>query len=159
MADASAEMTPPRPEAEDTADHQDAGFSQELSEEAPPPSLKGAELNWSIEGIFPYVQGLEAYVIPALVVVLLLAISFQLKAARQLRRAMQEMGLILDIIDEIYANGMLAQTGGSETMAKALPDDISALRPEPPSPQFSALEHAMLQAMSDHREVEERELA
>jgi SH3-like domain-containing protein len=159
MADASAEMTPPRPEAEDTADHQDAGFSQELSEEAPPPSLKGAELNWSIEGIFPYVQGLEAYVIPALVVVLLLAISFQLKAARQLRRAMQEMGLILDIIDEIYANGMLAQTGGSETMAKALPDGTSALRPEPPSPQFSALEHAMLQAMSDHREVEERELA
>jgi SH3-like domain-containing protein len=156
MADASAETTTPR--SEDTTDQQDAGASLGLPEEAPPISLKEAEFTWSIDSMFPYVQGLEAYVIPALVIALILAISFQLKAARQLRRAMQEMGQILDIVDDIYAHGMLARTGDGEAMAKALSESISAPQLETPSIQFSGLEHAMLQAMSDHREVEEREL-
>jgi hypothetical protein len=156
MGDASAQTSTLR--SEDTPDQQNAGVSLGLPEEAPPISLKGAEFNWSIDGIFPYVQGLEAYVIPALVIVLILASSFQLKAARQLRRAMQEMGLILDIVDGIYANGILARTSGSETMAKSLPKRTSGPQPETPSLQFSALEHAMLQVMADHREIEEREL-
>jgi SH3-like domain-containing protein len=156
MADAPTETSQLR--SEDIADQQDSGFSPDLAEDAPPISLKGAELNRSIDAILPYVQGLEAYVIPALVVVLILAISFQLKTARQLRRAMQEMGLILDIIDEIYNNGMLQRTGGSETMGKSLASSISAPQPETPVIKFSALEHAVLQALSDHREIEEQEL-
>jgi SH3-like domain-containing protein len=156
VADASAEAT--TPQLEGTTDQQDASASLGLPEEAPPISPKEAEFNWSIDGMFPYVQSPEAYVIPVLVIVLILAITFQLKTARQLRRAMREMGLILDIVDDIYAHGMLARTGDGETMAKALSKGVSAPQLESPSIQFSALEHAMLQAMSAHREVEEREL-
>jgi hypothetical protein len=146
------------PHSEDTADQQDAGPPLELPEEGLPISLEEDAFHWPIDGMFPYVQSLEAYVIPALVIVLILAIFFQLKAARQLRRAMQEMGLILDLVDDIYANRMLARTGDGEATAKALSQSASVSRLETPSIQFSALEYAMLQAMSDDREVDEKEL-
>jgi hypothetical protein len=144
--------------SENTTDPKGTGASPGLPEEAPPISPQGAEFNWSIAGILPYVQGIEAYVIPALVIVLILAFSFQLKAARQLRRAMQEMGVILDLVDDIYANGLLPRTDDGKAMTKALSKSTSRPQPETPSVQFSALEHTMLQAMSDHREIGEREL-
>jgi hypothetical protein len=156
MPDAPAETTVLR--SEDTTDQQGVGASLGLPEEAPAIPMQEAEFNWSIDSVLPYVQSMEAYVIPALVIVLILAFSFQLKAARQLRRAMQEMGLILDIVDDIYANGIPPRSGDGETMTRALSKSIAPLQPETPSIQFSSLEHAMLQAMSDHREVEEREL-
>jgi hypothetical protein len=156
IAEASTETTTLH--SEETTNQQEAGASLELPEEAPLIALKEPEFKWSIDGISPYMQELEVYVIPTLVIVLILAISFQLKAARQLRRAMQEIGLILDLVDDIYANAMLARTGDGETVTQVLSKSISPPQLETPPIHLSALEHAMLQAMSDHREVEEREL-
>jgi hypothetical protein len=157
MADASAEPTTPH--LEQTTDRQEADPSPELPKAALPIAPEEAAFNWTIGGLSPSVGSLQAYVIPTLVIVLILAISLQLKAARQLRRAMQEMGLILDIVDDIYANGLPARPGDGETMAKALYKSVPASQLEPPSIQFSALEDALLQAMSDQDEVDERELS
>lgn len=155
-ADASAGLTIAHSQA--TAGQSEAGASLGLPEEVAPIFLEEAEFKWTIERMFPYMRRLEPYIIPTLGAVLILAISFQLKAARQLRRAMQEMGLILDIVDDIYVKGILARTGDGETMATPLSNRISLPQLETPSIQFSALEHAVLQAMSDHREVDEKEL-
>lgn len=140
----------------DQADQQDLAFSLAISEDAPSLSPEGVESSWSIDAILPYVQRLEAYVIPALIGVLILSIALHFRAAWQLRRAMQEMELILNIVEEIYANGMLARSGGSGAMQKAMPRGTTPS--ESPVIEFSSVERAVLQAMSDQREVQEGEL-
>jgi hypothetical protein len=111
-----------------------------------------------IDAILPYVQGLGAYVIIALVVVLIFSIALQLRASRQLQRAMQEMGQIVDIVEEIYTGSALSRT--SDTVAA-----LNPMLPEAPAPQvprsvfeFSPIECAVLEALSDQHEVQEGEL-
>jgi hypothetical protein len=144
---------------ESAAGQQDLGFSPAISGNAPRISLGGVGFDWAIDALLPHVRGLEAYVIPTLVVVLMLSIAFQLSAVRRLRRAMREMGLILDIVEEIYADGMFAATVGSGAVAKSMPGDASAPLPEHPVIEFSPVERAVLQAMSAQREVQEKDLA
>ena len=61
---------------------------------------------WDSDTWLSHLQGRAAYVIIALIIVLVLAIGLQLRAARQLRRATQEVGQIFDIVEEIYAGSL-----------------------------------------------------
>jgi SH3-like domain-containing protein len=113
------------------------------------------ETAWLIDTFRPHVQGLGAYIIVALVAVLVLSIAFQLRAARQLRRAMLEMGQILDIVEEIYTGGGLASNSGRSTPMILMP--AAAQDHQPPTPEivFSPIEHAVLEALSDQHPVQE----
>src|SRR5262249_49742174 len=75
--------------------------------------LDTAWTTWLVDAVLAHIHGPAAYVISALALALMLSITLQLRAARQLRRAMREMGQILDIVEEIYAGGLLARLGDS----------------------------------------------
>jgi SH3-like domain-containing protein len=113
---------------------------------------------WFIDAILPAVQGLEAYIIIALVVVLVLSIALQLRAAGQLRRAMREMGQILDLVEEIYAGGASTRTRHSGVPISPAPPEASTHQPQLPMIEFSPMEHAMLEALSDQHALQEGEL-
>jgi hypothetical protein len=134
----------------------DASSAAPLDEQSVPPDMTG--IGGFIDAIFRHVQGLEAYVIIALVVVLVLSIALQLRASRQLRQVMQEMGQIVDIVDEIYAGGALSRK--SDTVAALNPMLPEASAPQIPRPvfEFSPIEQAVLEALSDQRAVQEGEL-
>ncbi len=112
-----------------------------------------------VDALLLRVPGLGAYLIIGLVAVLALAIAFQLRAARQLRRAMQEMGQILNIVEEIYTGGALAPQG--DRVAAGMPTPAEALGHQPPAPglEFSVIEQAVLEALSDQDLVQEGVLA
>ena len=90
--------------------------------------------------------------------VLVLSIALQLRAARQLRRAMQEVGQILDIVEEIYAGGMLARTSDSGPILNPMAAEALSQQPPPPGIEFSPTEYMVLEALSDQPEVQETEL-
>jgi hypothetical protein len=114
---------------------------------------------WFIDPLLSQLQDLTAYVIIALVMVLVLSVTLQLRAARQLHRAMQEMGQILDIVEELYVGSTLARTNDGDTTlnpmppAEALAQQTARLRIE-----FSPIENTVLEVLSDQREVQETEL-
>jgi hypothetical protein len=110
---------------------------------------------WFTEAIFLPVQGLEAYIIMALVGVLVMSIAFQLRAARQLRRAMQEMAQIIEIVEEIYTGGGVAAKSDHSASTILMPAD--APQPQPPIPalEFAPIEQAVLEAISDQHPVQE----
>ena len=114
---------------------------------------------WDSDTWLSHLQGRAAYVIIALIIVLVLAIGLQLRAARQLRRAMQEVGQILDIVEEIYAGGLMARTsdrGGMLTPMVA--EKALGQQTPPPRIEFSPAESMVLEALSDQSEVQEAEL-
>jgi SH3-like domain-containing protein len=111
-----------------------------------------------IEAILPYVPGLSGYLIIGLVVVLVLSIALQLRASRQLSRAMQEMGQILDIVEEIYADGTRPQPSGSQAPAPAPLAEAPTSLPQHLMMAFTPVEGAVLAALSDQQEVQEGEL-
>jgi hypothetical protein len=102
-----------------------------------------------------YVQGLGAYIIVALCGVLVLSIAFQLRAALQLRRAMLEMGRILDIIDEICTGGGSASNSERPAPMTLMPAEGQDSQPMTPVIEFSPIEHAVLEALSDQHPVQE----
>ena len=79
--------------------------------------------------------------------VLVLSIALQLRAARQLRRAMQEVGQILDIVEEIYAGGMMARTSDSGAMLNPMKAEALAQQPPPPGIEFSPTEDLVLEGI------------
>ncbi len=103
-------------------------------------------------------QGLAAHIVIALTIALGLSIALQLRAARQLRWAMQEVGQLLDIVEEIYAGGVMAPR--SDSGAKLKPVVGTALSQKAPRPgiEFSATEDLVLQALSEQPVVQEAEL-
>jgi hypothetical protein len=113
---------------------------------------------WFMDTWLSHFSGLAAYVIIALVIVLVLLIALQLRAARQLQLAMQEMGQILDLVEEIYAGAALAWT--SDGVSRLGPMPAAALAQQPPrlDIEFSPSEYTVLEALSDQREVQEAEL-
>jgi Bacterial SH3 domain len=122
-------------------------------------SVEQGEASWSVDTLLMYVRSLEAYLFPSLLLILTLAIVTQLRAARQLRRAMYEMGLILDIIEDISAQGFFAQTEGSQALPHGARRAASVMPVQGPTVEFSPVERAVLQALSHQREVPEGELA
>jgi SH3-like domain-containing protein len=110
---------------------------------------------WFIDTIRLHVQGLGTYIIVALGAVLVLSIAFQLRAARQLRRAMLEMGQILDIVEEIYTGGGLAPKSDRSAPMILMPAEAQGYQPPTPVIEFSPIEHAVLEALSDQHPVQE----
>jgi hypothetical protein len=153
-SDALVEFQP-----ENTAEDQESSASSVTLIDEPHVLSQKWWLGWSIDPSLIHLQDLSAYVIMALVMVLVLSVTLQLRAARQLRRAMQEMGQILDIVEELYAGSTLARTHEGDTTlnpmppAEALVQQTARLRIE-----FSPIEHTVLEALSDQREVQETEL-
>jgi hypothetical protein len=156
VGDASAASDDGQPEL--TTEHQESSVSSAIPGDALQLPVEQDVTIWSVAPILPYVQGLGGYIVPILVAVLVFSIVLQLRAARQLRRAMHEMGLILDIIEDIYAHGMLAQTGGMGASPRTVPNSTTASQADRPMLEFSSVERAVLQALSDQRDVEEGEL-
>jgi SH3-like domain-containing protein len=117
-----------------------------------------AWMAWVSDTWLSHLRGRAAYIIIALVMVLVLSIALQLRAARQLRQAMQEVGQILNIVEEIYAGGMLVRTNDSGTMLNPMTAEVPAQQPPPPGIEFSPTEYMVLEALSDQPEVQETEL-
>jgi SH3-like domain-containing protein len=113
---------------------------------------------WVSDTWLSHLRGRAAYIIIALVMVLVLSIALQLRAARQLRQAMQEVGQILDIVEEIYAGGVLARTSDSGAMLNPMTAEVPAQQPPPLGVEFSPTESMVLEALSDQPEVQETEL-
>jgi hypothetical protein len=110
------------------------------------------------EAVLTQNHGPAAYVIGALALALMLSVALQLRAGRQLRKAMQEMGQILDIVEEIYAGGLLARLGESDPAFHPVTAPAPAQPTTSQGPDFSATECAVLEALSDQPEVQEAEL-
>jgi SH3-like domain-containing protein len=113
---------------------------------------------WVSDTWLSHLRGRAAYIIIALVMVLVLSIALQLRAARQLRQAMQDVGQILDIVEEIYAGGVLARTSDSGAMLNPMTAEVPAQQPPPLGVEFSPTESMVLEALSDQPEVQETEL-
>jgi SH3-like domain-containing protein len=133
-----------------------ASSAAPLEEHHVPPDMP--EIGWFLDAILPHVQALGAYFIIALAIVLVLSIALQLRASRQLRRAMQEMAQIVDIVEEIYTGGTLVRTRDTVAAMNSMPPEVSARQGPRPVFEFSAIEHAVLEALTDQHEVQEREL-
>jgi SH3-like domain-containing protein len=113
---------------------------------------------WFIDPLLSHLQDLEDYAIIALVMVLVLSVTLHLRAARQLRRAMQEMGQILDMVEGLYAGSTLARTNDRDTTLNPMPAEALAQRAPRSGIEFSPTENAVLEALSTQREVQEPEL-
>jgi hypothetical protein len=115
--------------------------------------------SWSIDTWLSHLRGSAAYVIIALAMVLVLSITVQRRSAKQLRQAMQEMGQILDVVEEIYARGVLARTRRSRVGAlHPMPAGAPHQPPTRPGVELSPVEYAVLQSLSGQPQVEEKEL-
>jgi hypothetical protein len=114
---------------------------------------------WFINPLLSDLQGrLAAYVIIAFVLVLMLSVTLQLRAARQLRRTMQEMGQILDIVEEFYAGSTLAWTNDRAATLNLVAAEALAQQNPQPALELSPIENAVLEVLSNRREVSEPEL-
>jgi len=105
---------------------------------------------------FMYSSG--TYVIGALIVALLLSMALQMRGAKQLRRAMQEIGQILTIVEEIYINAARTPINKSGTAMPLTVDTATSQQNLSPSVEFSPAEQAVLEALSDQHAVEEGDL-
>jgi Bacterial SH3 domain len=113
---------------------------------------------WFLDTWLSHLRGPMAYVITALCLMLVLSITLQLRSARQLRRTLQDMAQILDVVEAIYSAGVLARTGDSGTALPPMPAEALAHQPARPGIEFSPVESAVLEALADHHEVQETEL-
>jgi SH3-like domain-containing protein len=148
----SAESQP-----ENTPKQSGSGTSSAPPIDEPHIPLEMTGVGWFMATVLSHVRGHGAYVLAALGMVLVLSIVLQLRAARQLRRAMREMGQILDIMEDMYGDGARASDRGAAK--NYLTAATSPHQPPRPIIEFSPIEHAVLEALSDQREVQEGELA
>jgi hypothetical protein len=114
--------------------------------------------SWGIDTWLSHLQGRAASIIFALVMLLLLSFALQVRTARRLRRARQEVGQILDLLDEIYAGGALARTGETPAIPHSMTADAPTQPPRRQGIEFSPTEGMVLQVLSEQPEVQEREL-
>jgi hypothetical protein len=153
MPDVSSESSPgSTPELQGLG----ASSSVPIDETHVPPETIGT--GWFIEVILSHIHGSGAYIIIALVMALVLSIALQLRGARQLRRAMQEIGQILEIVEGIYADAASAPANDSGTMMPPMSAEASTHQILRPLIEFSPVEQAVLEALSDQRAVQEGEL-
>jgi hypothetical protein len=71
---------------------------------------------------------------------------------------MQEVGQILDLLEEIYAGGALARTSDTGAMLHPMTPEALAQQPRLQGVEFSSTECIVLEALSDQPEVQETEL-
>jgi SH3-like domain-containing protein len=141
-----------------TPEQQGSGASSPAPLGEPNLPRETAEAGLSIDVMLSHIQSLGGSIVTALIIVLVLSIALQLRAARQLRRATQEMGQILDLVEGIYADGALTRAHDGDAARLPLPADASTHQPPRPLIEFSPIEHAVLEALSDQRVVQEGEL-
>jgi hypothetical protein len=114
--------------------------------------------SWFIELILFHLYSPEAYVIGALIIVLLLTVALQLRGARQLRRAMQEIGQILAILEEMYSIAPITPVReGNFAMPLTARDTATGQRLEPRI-EFSAAEQVVLKTLLDQSTLQEGDL-
>jgi SH3-like domain-containing protein len=113
---------------------------------------------WFLDAWLSHLRGPAIYVIIALGLLLVLSVTLQLRSSRQFRRTLQDMGQILDLVEEVYGTGVLARTSDSSAALPPMPAEDLAQQPGRPGIEFSPLEYAVLEALSDQREVQEAEL-
>jgi Bacterial SH3 domain len=111
------------------------------------------------DAIFAFFHATGGYVIAGLVVVVILSIGLQLRAARQLKRAMREMEQIVELVEEIYTASTLLSTASNQTALAPMPSEAVVASLPQPAAELSALERAVLEAIGVRREVQEAELA
>lgn len=141
-----------------TLEQQGSGASSPAPLDEPNLTREMTEAGLFIDVMLSHIQSLGGSVVIALVIVLVLSIALQLRATRQLRRATQEMGQILDLVEGIYADGALTRAPDSDAARLPLPAGASTHQPPRPLIEFSPIEHAVLEALSDQRVVQEGEL-
>jgi hypothetical protein len=112
-----------------------------------------------IFGSFHGVSAYGGYVIAGLVVVVILSIGLQLRAARQLKRAMREVEQIIDLVEEISTASTHTRTPAGQTALTPMPSEVVVASLPQPAAELSALERAVLEAIAARREVQEGELA
>jgi hypothetical protein len=160
-----AETSPPEVSQEEQEQPPDAGElpasqsapMEPITAPAEPIAITDAP-NLMLETVFEPFQGLVGYLVAALVVVVIVSIWLQLRAARQLRRAMGEMGQILDIVEDIYSEVALSHPSTPEPLPSIPAPNATAALPGP-EVDFSPLERALLEGLSSGEEIQEGELA
>jgi hypothetical protein len=105
-----------------------------------------------------HLQKLGGYLVIALITLLALSIVLQRRAARRLRWTMQEVGQLLDLVEEVYTGRVMGPSRDSGASVNPLTGPALAQKSPPPGIEFSAVEDAVLQALSDQPEVQEAEL-
>jgi hypothetical protein len=111
------------------------------------------------DAIFSFFHAAGVYLIAGLVVIVILSIGLQLRAARQLKRAMREMEQIVDLVEEIYTASTLWRTTAGQTALTPVSSEAVAVSLPQPAAELTALERAVLEAVATRREVQEGELA
>lgn len=111
------------------------------------------------DAIFAFFHAAGGYVIAGLVVVVILSIGLQLRAARQLKRAMREMEQIVELVEEIYTASTLLRTASGQSALAPMPSEAVVASLPQLAAELSALERAVLEAIAVRREVQEAELA
>ena len=115
-----------------------------------------------LDALFSFFHGASAYsgyIIAGLVVVVILSIGMQLRAARQLKRAMREVEQIIDLVQEIDTASIRMRTPAGQTALTPMPSEVVVASLPQPAAELSALERAVLEAIAARREVQEGELA
>ena len=127
-------------------------------DEAPfPPETIGP--GWIIDVMLSHIYTPGAYVISALIIALVLSIALQLRGARQLRRATQEIAQILAIVEEMYTDTAMTPVNEGGTTIPLRAVEASTQQSLHPLIEFSPVEQAVLEALSDRCAVQEGELA
>jgi uncharacterized protein YgiM (DUF1202 family) len=113
---------------------------------------------WFIDVMLAHINNPGAYVISALAMALVLSIALQLRGAKHLRRAMQEIGQILAIVEEMYTDAAMTPVKENDTMIPLRAVQASTQESLRPLIEFSPVEQAVLEALSDQRAIQEGEL-
>jgi hypothetical protein len=117
-----------------------------------------SEVSLLLHLIDVHVRKLSGYLVAGLAVILIIAIGFQLRTARQLKRAMHDMNQILDLVEAFQAERLPEPALTSAPTAAIAP---SAVVPAPASGlslSFTPVERVVLDTIAGHEELHEREL-
>jgi hypothetical protein len=150
---ASIESTP-----ETSPDLLGSGASSATAIEAAPISPETIVPGWLIDLTLPYLYSPGAYVISVLIVALVLSITLQLRGAKQLRRAMQEIRQILAIMEEMYTDAVMTPVNESGTAVPLIAAEAPTQQSLPQLIEFSPVEQAVLEALSDQCAIQEDDL-
>jgi hypothetical protein len=157
LSSTTPEVIPaPRPESMAEPPRMGATLATPLEEWHVIPERSGVD--WVIGAILRRVPDMGLYVMGALGLVLVLSIALQLRASRQLRRATQEMGQIVDLMHEIYVDDGMARTSNKVSAINPVPMESAVPPPVAPALEFSPIEQGVLEALSEQPEVQEGEL-
>jgi SH3-like domain-containing protein len=144
--------------AENSPELLGSGASSATAIEAAPISAETIIPDWLIDLTLPYLYSPGAYVISALIVALVLSITLQLRGVKQLRRAMQEIGQILAIVEEMYRDAVMTPGNEGGTAMPLTAVEAPTQQNLPPLIQFSPVEQAVLEALSDQCAIQEEDL-